>query len=80
MEWCILSRSTLQTPKGTRWLCSENNLTTKPALNNRMSIVCGTVVKSRHPDSAESVMVGGLGVWNSGTHFILLFNRFIIIS
>jgi len=26
-------------------------------------VVCGTVVKSRHPDIAEDTVVGGLGVW-----------------
>ena len=33
-------------------------------LNDPMrGVVCGTVVKSKHPDYTEGTIVGGLGLW-----------------
>ena len=51
-------------PTNRIWMSDMDQYMPPVELNDPMrSIVCGTVVKSNHPDYAEGTIVGGLGVW-----------------
>ena len=51
-------------PTNRIWMSDMDQYMPPVELNDPMrGIVCGTVVKSKHPDYAEDTIVGGLGVW-----------------
>ncbi|MGD9192586.1 MAG: NADP-dependent oxidoreductase, partial [Desulfobacterales bacterium] len=51
-------------PTNRIWMSDMDQYMPPVELNDPMrGVVCGTVVKSNHPDYAEGAIVGGLGVW-----------------
>ncbi len=51
-------------PTNRIWMSDMDQYMPPVELNDPMrGAVCGTVVKSNHPDYAEGTIVGGLGVW-----------------